>query len=101
MSDVIESNLAPPPRTRATMPTAPKTMRILLEENDNIPPSGLPIGLNGKLVILRAGEEADVPLWVVGVLDNAVGTRSITDNGGQIIAKRDQLAFPYRVIRNG
>lgn len=78
----------------------PPMTKIILEENDNIPPTGLFIGVNGKGWILRAGEEVTVPDSVREVLDQAVMSIPQMDNTTkQIVGWRDRLRFPYRVVR--
>jgi hypothetical protein len=76
-------------------------VRIILEENETIPPNGQFFGVNGKGYFLRPGEEADVPESVIEVLNNAVMSTPIMDNQQSIIGYRDKLRFPYRIIRKG
>ncbi len=61
-------------------------VRIILEENDNIPPSGQFFGVQGKGYVLRPGEEADVPLSIIGILNTAV--MSVPVMADQICAVR-------------
>lgn len=76
-----------------------KRIRIVLEENDNIPPTGQFIQLNGAAFILRPGEEVDVPIGLLSVLDDAVEGVPIRDNNtSQVIGYRKKLRFPYRVV---
>lgn len=78
----------------------PPTVRILLEENDGIPPTGQPFGLNGRFYILRPGMEAEVPPGIIEILDNAVMAVAVRDPMTQKVqGYRDKLRFPYRVIR--
>jgi len=65
------------PKAAAAAPVAEvipaaQRVKIILEENDNIPPTGLFIGINGRSYLLRAGEEVDVPVEVIEVLNDAV-----------------------------
>ena len=76
-----------------------KSQRIILEENDNIPPTGLFIGINGRSFILRAGEECIVPQSVLNVLDDAVEDIPRVDNNGNVVDYRHKMRFPYRVLR--
>ena len=76
----------------------PARIRIMLEENDNIPPTGQFFGVNGRGYILRPGEEADVPEAIVNILDDAIMSVPYTDGGGTVLGYRDKLRFPYRVI---
>lgn len=77
---------------------AEKRIKIVLEENDNIPPTGLFIGINGQSFMLRPGEEASVPASVVAVLDDAVEENPRTDANGNVLDYRKKLRFPYRMV---
>lgn len=84
-----------PPR-----PVDEKRIRIVLEDNDQIPPSGQFIGVDGTPYMLQANVEVDVPSGLLDVLDNAVMSVPIADPAtGQITGYRDRLRFPYRVVR--
>lgn len=75
-------------------------IRIYLEENDNIPPTGQFFSANGRTALLRPGEEADVPMWIVNVLNDAVEQIAQVDPvTRQVVGYRPRLRFPYRVIR--
>lgn len=76
-----------------------KRIVIVLEENDNIPPTGLFIQYNGVPFILRTGVEASVPLPLCEILDNAKTHVAITDGAHRIVAYRPKLRFPYREVR--
>lgn len=82
-----------PPPVRDT-----RRVRIILEENDLIPPTGQFFGVNGRPYLLRPGEEADVPMEIIGALDDAIMETPITDANGNIEGYRKRLRFPYRVI---
>lgn len=106
MMSELGSNLSPdlPKIQKAkTATVAPRqTMRILLEENDNILPTGLPLGHNGRTFLLRPGEEAEVPMEIVNILNNAVeSTPQVDPQTKQVIGYRDRLRYPYRIISSG
>ena len=87
-----------PKRTRAARDTGPR-VKIVVEENDDIPPTGLPIGLNGKAYIIRPGEEVLVPMGVKEVLDQAItSVPQVDPSTRQVVGYRDRLRYPYRVI---
>lgn len=82
----------------ATAPDARVT--IVLEENDNIPPTGQFFSINGKTFMLRPGEPADVPRAIVDVLEQAVQeVPQIDPTTRQVIGYRKRLRFPYRVVQ--
>jgi molybdopterin-biosynthesis enzyme MoeA-like protein len=77
----------------------PKSTKIILEENDDIPPTGLFISVNGKPYIIVPGEEVTVPNFLIEVLDNAVMSRPVVDSQTQrVLGWRDRLRYPYRRV---
>lgn len=74
-------------------------VKIILEENDNIPPTGLFIGINGRSFLLRAGEECLVPKDVLGVLDDAVEEVPRVGSSNNVVEYRKKMRFPYRIVR--
>jgi hypothetical protein len=77
----------------------PGRVRIMLEENDNIPPCGQFFGVNGATFILRPGMEASVPQGLVDILNNAVMEVPVVDPmTRQVIGWRKKTRYPYRLI---
>jgi hypothetical protein len=77
-----------------------KRVKIILEENENIPPTGQFFGVNGTGYLLRAGETAEVPEALIDVLDNAVEEVPVVDPvTKQPIGHRPKHRFAYRVVR--
>ena len=77
----------------------PKTRRIVLEENDLIPPTGLFIGVNGRSYKLLPGYEADVPLGVIDVLKNAIVSMPVTEaSSRRVTGYRDRMRYPFRYV---
>lgn len=74
-----------------------KNVRILLEESDEIPPTGQFFSVNDRSYVLRPGEPADVPEELVEVLDNAIQDVPIK-HGDKIMGYKQRLRFPYRVL---
>lgn len=87
-----------PKAAKADAPAAPKRVNIILEENDNIPPTGLFIGVNGRSYMLRAGVKASVPVEVVEALNDAVEARPQVDPNNNVVDYRMRLRFPYRLL---
>ena len=78
--------------------TQARRVKIMLEESDDIPPTGLFLAINGRAYVIRPGEEVDVPEEVVHCLNDAVMSTPRVDNTNNIIDYRNKLRFPYRVI---
>lgn len=77
---------------------AAKRVTIVVEENDNIPPTGIFIGVNGRSFLIRPGENVDVPIEVVEALNDAVESTPKTDQQGNVVDYRNRLRFPYRIV---
>ena len=74
-------------------------VKIILEENDDIPPTGLFVGVNGNGYLIRAGAEVEVPESVVDVLRNAITSMPTLDpQSGQVVGYRDRMRYPFRVL---
>lgn len=101
MSDELGTNIEPEVKIRKAVRTSslPETVRIVLEENDDIPPTGLFVGHNGKGYLIRAGEPVDVPRHVLDILDNAVMSSPQIDPVTRgVVGYRDRMRYPYRVV---
>lgn len=102
MSDApIASAEAEEPKLRK--PRAPVGMparvKIQLEENDDIPPTGLFLGHNGTGYLLRTGEPIEVPRYLLEILDHAVMSAPTTDPGTkQVVGYRERMRYPYRFV---
>lgn len=96
------SNLEPKATTAPSVKKVKKTadrVKIMLEENDDIPPTGLFVGVNGVSFLIRPGAEVEVPVGVVEVLRNAVMSMPTVDpQTGQVLGYRDRMRYPFRVI---
>lgn len=110
MSTVLpEDNELPPRNVRSKLsdvrtdePPSVKTVsrvKIVLEEDPGIPPTGLYISANGRPYLLMPGVEAEVPPEVVSVLNDAVTSVPVIDPQTQRVnGYRPRLRFPYRRI---
>lgn len=77
----------------------PKLTRIIIEENDNIPPTGLFVGINGHSYLIRPGEEVSVPKGVIDVLNHAImQAPQIDPTSRRVVGYRKRMRYPYRVI---
>jgi hypothetical protein len=88
---------AAPAKAKAVEPR----IRIMLEDNDQIPPGGQFISADGRAFLIQAGYEVNVPYSVLDVLDHAIMSVPVKDRNDTVISYRDRLRFPYRVIRDG
>ena len=86
------------PVTNQTQPNyRQERVKIILEENDNIPRGGQFFGINGAAFLLRPGVVADVPQGIIDVLNNAVMAVPVLDpNTLQVTNWRNKLRYPYR-----
>jgi hypothetical protein len=76
-----------------------KRVKIILEENDAIPPGGQFFGVQGTGYQIQPGKPVDVPEFLLGVIDNAVASKPVFNDDGQVVGYREVPRFPYRVIR--
>lgn len=74
-------------------------VRIKLAHSKDIPPSGLYLGHNGKGYLLKPGVEADVPEFLLDVLDHAVQKSPVTGPNGEVQSWEEQPRFMYSIIR--
>lgn len=90
---------APERKAKARVrPAAEAKVRIILEDNDQIPPGGQFVQVNGRNFLIQANYEVEVPPEVCDALDHAVMSVPITDQMNTVIGYRDRLRFPYRVV---
>jgi hypothetical protein len=87
-------------RSKLSDPPPPvKRVKIVLEEDVGIPPTGLYISANGRPYLLMAGVEAVVPPEVVSVLNDAItSVPTIDPQTKRVVGYRSRLRFPYRRI---
>jgi len=86
------------PGGKPPVPSGEQKIRILLEDNEQIPPGGQFVQVNGRSFLIQAGYEVEVPQSVLDVLDHAVMSVPVTNQEKTVIGYRDRLRFPYRVI---
>lgn len=76
-----------------------KMTRIILDQNDNIPPTGLFIAHNGRTFMIQTSVEVDVPNFIIEVLRHAVQDIAVQDpETRQVIGYRKRLRFPFQVV---
>lgn len=92
---------APRRRGRRTdsQPQPQSYARIILDNNDNIPPSGQFIGVNGVGYLVQPGVEVVVPIAVLDILRNAVmAVPQLDPQTQQVVGYRERLRFPFQVL---
>lgn len=76
-----------------------ETTKIILEESDQIPPTGLFISHNGKPYIIQPGVEVEVPTFLLGILDDAVMSSPVVDaSTQQVVGYRQRRRYNYRRV---
>lgn len=100
--DQLGSNLGPAPEEKTRTRKAkgmPERVWIQLEENEEIPPTGLFVGHNGQSYLLKPSEPINVPSFVLEKLDHAVLTMPVVDpTTKRVIGHRERMRFPYRRV---
>jgi len=72
-------------------------IKIMVEENDSIPPTGLFISHNGVACVIRPGEVVEVPQGIVEILEHAVMSAPVVDpDTKKVVDYRDRLRYPFR-----
>lgn len=77
----------------------PKRVKIILEENSNIPRTGQFFGVNGATYMLKPGHVAAVPQALIDVLENAVEHIPVIEEGSlRLIDMRPRHRYPFRIL---
>ena len=77
-----------------------KRIKIRLEQNKEIPPSGQFIGINGVGYLLVPGVDVDVPEFLLDALDAAVEDVPVLDERGNVAGYQKKTRFPYQIVRD-
>lgn len=95
----------PPPGAAPASPAAqapigmPDYKWVILDDNDDIPPTGLFVGHNGTGFLIQTGVPARVPVHVLGVLDDAIMDAPVLDpKTRQVIGYRPRPRYTYREV---
>jgi hypothetical protein len=72
---------------------------VILDDNDDIPPTGLFVSHNGNPYLLTTGEPIHVPDHILEILDNAVTSAPITDERTKrVVGTRERPRYSYRRV---
>jgi hypothetical protein len=104
----FEAAVAAAPAKKAAKAAAPEakaeakakdTVRIILDESDDIPRKGLFVGHNGIPYVIPTSREVDIPLFLKEILDNAVvSTPIVNPETRQVTGYRSRIKHTYRVV---
>lgn len=92
--------IAPPPEALEPIHVGmPERVWIILEEHDDIPPTGQFVGHNGVGYLLRTGVPIPVPRFILDILDQAVITKPVIDNDSKkVTGWAARRRFNYRPV---
>ena len=77
----------------------PDTVWVVIEEHDEIPPTGLFLGHNGVGFLAQTGYPLPLPKYLLNILDDAVVSMPVLDpKTQQVTGYRDRRRFNYRVV---
>lgn len=92
---------APPrPVTKDQQPPSKDKVRLIIQRTDDAGgDEPVPVGVNGRVMLIPRGEEVDVPVSYFEVLKNAITHRyeSLKDGGINPIPRKVPL-YPYQII---
>lgn len=72
---------------------------VILEDSDDIPPTGLFVSHNGNPFLLTTGVPIQVPNHILQLLDDAVmSTPQIDPVNKRVLGYRERSRFPYRQV---
>lgn len=70
---------------------------VQFNESEDMPPNGVPVGVNGVAFLIKPGIPVKIPRSVLHVIDNAVAEKPIFDNG-KVRGYRKVSRFTYTVL---
>ena len=95
----LEEQLAAPDKPTPIPVRTAAVVKIVLEDNEFIPPTGLFVGVNGKSYLIRSGVPVMVNPGILDVLDHAIMSVAVRDPQTlQVIGHRERQRYPYKRI---
>lgn len=77
----------------------PNRVWIVLDDNDDIPPTGLFVGHNGTGFLLATGVPIPVPDYLLGILDDAIMDAPIINPADKkVMGYRPRPRYSYRRV---
>lgn len=71
---------------------------IVVEENAEIPLTGLSLGHNGDVIMLMPGEPVHLQNKYIEILDHAIISVPQIDSANRVVGHRQKHRFPYRKV---
>jgi hypothetical protein len=98
-AEALGDNLVVAADTSSAPIGMPESSWIILDDNDDIPPTGLFVGHNGTGFLIATGVPVFVPNHVLGVLDDAVMAAPVLDPSTKKVAGwRERPRYSYRRV---
>lgn len=110
------TDTAPPPPAEAFVPAVPKVLTgpqdssgrdeawyeertwVMLDDGPDIPPTGVPLSVNGEVCMVLPNEPVHMKNKYVEVMDHAIISIPVIDSGQKVIGHRERHRFPYRKV---
>jgi hypothetical protein len=112
MANLQKTDIAPRSRPNTSATAMTNTKEVLAKEKRvviKIPSTekdktAVKIGINGHTIVVPRDIEAEVPMSVVGALNECIETHYFAVDGGkdsesQKYEKREVMRFPYQIVR--
>lgn len=95
----LGSNIDTAPKAQRRVKKPEDSSWIILDDQEDIPPSGLPLSHNGNAIMIKTGVPVLVPNKYLGILDDAIISRPVLDPvTKQAVEWRSAPKYPYRRV---
>lgn len=72
---------------------------IKLYASDEIPPGGVPFGVNERTFVMTSEVWYKVPSWLLSNIDNIIAMRPVKDEYDRLTGHRPMKLYPYEIWR--